>query len=93
MTNVEAAKQAIKAQVEKNAKKGWGNDDSLRVIIAVIANETGANISELGEIGEIIKPLINPSAFRQSLEKAGILEKSQNEVKKTAIKNLIEGLE
>lgn len=92
MTNVEAVKAAMKARVQANNKQGWGVDDSQAVILAAIANETGAKVEELDELAGLIKPFINPSATRQWLESNGVLDKVEKKEKKSKNSVLLEGL-
>ena len=91
MTNKEAMSAAIKSQIKGDKNHGWGQDDSYVVLLAIIANETGADAKELdhGEFGHLIKNLINPSAFRQALEKAGVLNETKGKREKSALKSLL----
>ena len=69
MTNQEAFKSAVKAQINGDVKHGWGVEDSLMVALAVVANENGADARDYGEeFKALIKKVINPSQFRQSVE-------------------------
>lgn len=87
----EAFQNAIKTAINGDKNHGWGANDSLAVIMAVIAEETGTSKEDLQGIEPLIKAVINPSAFRQTLESKGVLNKS-NGVRSSAMKGLLDGL-
>ena len=95
MTNQEAMAGAIKARINGDKNHGWGVEDSLFVILSIVANELGAEVSEYqkdegkANFADLIKSTINPSQFRQILEGKGILAKSE---KKERTKNAIDDL-
>lgn len=69
-TLTETFKSAVKAQVGGNTQHGWGLDDSLEVIMAVIANENGSERKDYkdSELEKLIRRVINPSQYRQTIE-------------------------
>lgn len=74
----EVFQKAVKARINGNKDHGWGVEDSLRVIIALVADNAGVEPEDLEadpEFIEAIRQVINPSAFRQRLENANILNK------------------
>lgn len=87
--------QTVKSQINGDKKHGWGVEDSLEVIIALIAEETGATVADLKEASakliEEIRLVVNPSQFRQRLETAGSLEKTEVKRNKT-LKGVLDGL-
>lgn len=94
MTNKETMQAAIKGQINGNKQHGWGVNDSYNVMLSIIANETGAEKNDIDneEFGKLIKSLINPSQFRQLLEKAGHLNETKEKKQKSAIDELLKGL-
>lgn len=75
----------IDAQIGGNKDHGWGAKDSLAVIENIVAED--AALSKCGDVVKyslsdeamrMIAEVINPSAFRQQLEKAKRLNKSEN---------------
>jgi hypothetical protein len=94
MTNQETMQKTIKAQINDDKNHGWGVNDSYQVILAIIANETGAELKDIDNenFGHLIKSVINPSQFRQMLEKAGKLSETKEKRAKNAISDLVASL-
>jgi hypothetical protein len=67
-TAVEAVMETVAVRVGMNRQHGWGQDDSVAAILAVFECETGDKPDE-----EVVPRrsamVVNPSAFRQVLEK------------------------
>jgi hypothetical protein len=90
MTTKETAQKAIAKAINGDKNHGWGIDDSLAVIIALLREETGEMYGDKDKDGVVIgadllasiKQVINPSQFRQRLESAKLL----NEQPKRAAK-------
>lgn len=76
MTRNETFAKAIKDRINGNKNHGWGSDDSTEVIMAMIASEVGEKPDD--EFASFVKAVVNPSQFRQALEKKGTLNKSEN---------------
>lgn len=81
MANVnEVFLKAVKGCVAGDRKHGWGVDDSLEVILALIADENGSDVKDIKEASpdlvKHIRMVINPSAFRQTLETKKILDET-----------------
>lgn len=92
-TNNEAWQSAVKAQINGDKQHGWGQQDSIAVIQAVLCNETGSSAEDLKPLMALIEPLVNPSAFRQKLESQGVLAKSEKKQReKNAIAGLLDGI-
>lgn len=68
------AANAILARVGGDPKHGWGNEDSLAVIGEIWRAENGDEMP--AHVRAQIARFINPSAFRQYLEKLKVLDKS-----------------
>lgn len=84
-TYKEVVQKAGKQRINNDKNHGWGVDDSLSCIIELIVNETGAEeIRDNKELVSAIRELVNPSQFRQKLETAGVLNKSETKQQKTA---------
>jgi len=75
MTSKEAAKAAVEARVAGDKNHGWGADDSMAVIAAIWESEVGEAMPS--EAAGRIREVVNPSAFRQKLESAGLLLASE----------------
>lgn len=95
-TPKETFQTAVKAQINGDRKHGWGVEDSLAIIIALLADETGATADDIkkdsAEMVACIKSVINPSAFRQKLEaKGGLLDEAESKRSGT-IKGVMDGL-
>ena len=73
----EAFTKSILAQIGGDRKHGWGTKDSANVIRAILEDEIGEKPDEDTVMKWIIM-VINPSAFRQVLEKENQLDKSEN---------------
>jgi hypothetical protein len=89
MTNNEAFTAGVKATINGNKEHGWGVEDSVNVIGDILANETGADKKDLEPLLALIKPLINPSAFRQVLESKKILNESKGKKRNSALNDLL----
>jgi NTP pyrophosphatase (non-canonical NTP hydrolase) len=77
--------QAVKNQIGGNKDHGWGQKDSMGVIDELlaecseqIAKDKGASEELLSLIGQVV----NPSAFRQTLERAKVLNKGEGRTAK-----------
>jgi hypothetical protein len=70
----EAIATAVKSRINGNRAHGWGADDSLFALRSAIAAEYDVEPSDA--FMAAIKPLVNPSQFRQVLESAKLLDKS-----------------
>ena len=92
MTNNEMFAQSVNECIVKNNKRGFGKMDCVKVIMDVLANETGAKREDMAEIEAIVKAVVNPSEFRQALENKGKLEKSEGGKRSSAVKGLIDSL-
>lgn len=68
MTPKEAFNKAVTTRVGDNRNHGWGVDDSMAVIEAIWESETGDKMD--ASVKEHVKKVVNPSQFRQLLEKA-----------------------
>jgi hypothetical protein len=77
-TPSETYKATIKAQINGDKSHGWGVKDSMAVIAALWAEETGDAFPE--EIRKLVESVVNPSQFRQKLEAAGHLNPSAKKV-------------
>jgi len=88
----EAFQNAVKSRIGGNKKHGWGNDDSVEVILAVVAEETGTDKADLQNLLPFIKVIVNPSSFRQALESTGVLEKTESGKRSSAVKGLLRGM-
>lgn len=89
-TYAEVVQSTGKARINGDKNHGWGVDDSLACIIAVIVEETGAKeIAENADFVSAIRELINPSQFRQKLETAKVLNKTESKKQKTS--KILEG--
>jgi hypothetical protein len=75
--------ESVKAQIGDDRQHGWGVEDSKHVIEDVIAEDATLEIARLLKEGKkpetyspsenamaLVKKVINPSAYRQELEKA-----------------------
>ena len=77
---------AVLARIGGNKNHGWGGEDSLTVILAIVkdfysdAKMAGKEID--GDAKEQIKSLVNPSAYRQVLEDQKVLNESVKGSKK-----------
>lgn len=71
-TPKETFRDAVKARINGNKAHGWGADDSMHVISELFKNETGEPLDEA--VAQFIRQVVNPSAFRQKLEDAKVLE-------------------
>lgn len=80
--------ETVAVRVGMNRQHGWGQDDSVAAILAVFECETGDKPDE--EVGKAVAMVVNPSAFRQVLEKEKradgetILAKSEKSAKEKA---------
>jgi hypothetical protein len=86
--------KAVKERINGDKDHGWGVEDSLSVIIALVADNAGVEPQDLEadlEFIGAIRSVVNPSAFRQKLESAEILSK-EGKTKRKASK-LLEGWE
>ena len=92
MTVKEVFQRAVKKRINGNKDHGWGVEDSLSVIIELVADNAGVEPKDLEadpEFIEAIRSVINPSAFRQKLESANILNKGSKVERKAS--NLLAG--
>lgn len=74
------AAEAVKGHIGGNKDHGWGNADSAGVIDVLIAESVDEIVAAKGappELMAIITGFINPSAVRQKLESAKMLNKSE----------------
>lgn len=80
----ETFQKAVKARINGDKQHGWGVDDSLAVIVALLEDETGqANYPAANpDLIAAFKEVINPSQFRQKMETAGFLAKSEGKAAK-----------
>lgn len=88
----EVFQKAVKKRINGNKDHGWGVEDSLSVIIELVADNAGVEPKDLEadpEFIEAIRNVVNPSAFRQRLENAGILNKGSKVERKAS--KLLEG--
>lgn len=88
----EVFQRAVKERINGNKDHGWGVEDSLSVIIALVADNAGVEPKDLEadpEFISAIRKVVNPSAFRQTLENAEILSKAGKAKRKAS--NLLEG--
>lgn len=74
---VAAFRDAVKAQIGDDRNHGWGNEDSLAVIDAVVAADAEVAAEAGGTLEKytlsddaqfFVRKVVNPSAFRQVLE-------------------------
>lgn len=63
----EAFEKAVIARINGDREHGWGVDDSMAVIGAVFEDETGEKM-DAETVGKWIRLVVNPSAFRQTIE-------------------------
>lgn len=73
----EAFVKSVSKQINGDRKHGWGAKDSLNVVREIFADEVGEQPDE-ETVMKWIGYVINPSAFRQVLEKENQLDKSEN---------------
>lgn len=60
---------SVKAELAKSNGTKWGNDESVNVILSLIADNVGSDdCSKDTEFVAAIKKVVNPSAFAQALE-------------------------
>jgi len=75
----EVFQQTVKAELAKSNGTKWGAKESVAVILALIADETGGPDADPSgfdaEFVEAITKVVNPSAFAQSLESAELLKR------------------
>lgn len=94
-TPKEVVQRSIKAQINGDTSHGWGVEDSLAVILAVIEDNTGTSIETMrkddSEFVNALKSMINPSQVRQSLETAKLLAKSESK-RSGVLKGMLAGL-
>lgn len=88
-TSKEAFGQAVKTRINGDKNHGWGVDDSVEVIVAVICEECGVAKEDVKDIIPLIREVVNPSQFRQKLEAKGLLNKSEG---RTKVKSILDGL-
>jgi hypothetical protein len=68
---------AVKKQLQANGGSGWGGRDSLAVIESICdAAYLGDAPEGFDGVRERVLALVNPSAFRQSLEAKGLVKAS-----------------
>ncbi len=90
--------QVIKSQLNGDKNHGWGADDSMAVIDAVVAKD--AELSPKGTLAEkytlsdealdLVRAVVNPSAFRQILEAKKLLNPpKKGESTRGSVKDLI----
>ena len=84
--------QTVKNRINGDKNHGWGVDDSVEVIMAVVATETGTEVKDIESIRGLIKAVVNPSAFRQQLETKELLNKSVGKAKNKGISSLLDGI-
>lgn len=88
--------KAVIARINGNPQHGWGVEDSLEVILAIVADEQGCTVKDLREASpglvNGIKSMINPSQVRQSLETAKLLAKSEGGKRSGTLKSMMEGI-
>jgi hypothetical protein len=89
MTIKEAFQKAVKDRVGNDKDHGWGQADSLHVIETLIIEECGVTKEDIVDLMDAISNVVNPSAFRQKLESANILNKGSKTEKKAS--KLLEG--
>ena len=85
----ETMKASVLAQIDGNRQHGWGSADSTAVIMDLIAEfapeVAASNVEVISAIEIGVKQVVNPSAFRQSLEpskgKKGLLDESKGRVR------------
>ena len=83
----------VKHQIGKDRQHGWGIEDSMAVIDAVVAEDAaqsegeakGFSLSETAT--ELVRLVVNMSAFRQQLESKGValLDKSEKTERKRGL--------
>lgn len=81
MTRKETFNNAVKNAINGDKKHGWGVEDSLAVIKALCVDEMGESPDD--EFFAYVKEVVNPSQFRQKLETAEILVKTESKRSKT----------
>ena len=87
----ETMKESVIAQIGGNRLHGWGSADSTAVIMDLIAefapDVTEKNIEVIQALEQGVKQVVNPSAFRQSLEpskgKKGLLDEGTGRARKS----------
>ena len=89
MSIKEAFQKAVKERIGNDKDHGWGQADSMHVIETLIVAECGVEKEDIVELLDAINHVVNPSAFRQKLENAGILNKGSKVEKKAS--KLLEG--
>jgi hypothetical protein len=86
-TPAQVLNRAIKARISSDKEHGWGIEDSLEVILALIADDSGADVKDIKEANAsfvaCIREVINPSQFRQKLGTANILNKAEKRKEKS----------
>lgn len=75
----EVFQTSVKAQIS-NKDAGWGQKQSLAVVKDMVKQATGEECSE--SLALAIGQVINPSAFRQVLEKQGLLNVQEKKSKR-----------
>lgn len=78
MTKTERLTAAIRAAKEAGE---WNQTSSVDFILDLVADETGTKPDK--EFAEMVNMVVNPSAFRQKLEKAGVLPESVKGIRKS----------
>lgn len=81
----EVFQAAVKTELAKSNNSKWGAEESLAVIMALLADETGEtkylategqDLVDIAPIRDAIKTVINPSQFAQGLESAKMLTRT-----------------
>lgn len=77
MTIKDVFQASVKAELAKSNGTKWGNDESVNVILALIADNVGGDdCSKDSEFVAAIKKVVNPSAFAQALESKDMLKRA-----------------
>lgn len=75
----------VKSELAKSNSSKWGAEESLAVIMALLADETGEpkylategqDLIDISPIKDAIKTVINPSQFAQALESQEMLKRT-----------------
>lgn len=91
MTAQEKFQSAVNEACKLHGKTTWGQKHSEHVLLACLAEETGAEAKDLAESEgwKLAKRVINPSAFAQWMEKH--VEGFKRETKKEKADSIVKG--
>ena len=69
-------KTFVHERIKGDKRHGWGVEDSVAIIESLIAEDAPDGYAPSEDLMKLVAIVVNPSAFRQQLEKAGDLVES-----------------